>query len=133
MEMADIFEEVMEAHSQGKPSDYLAKKYRDNEKALRMLVLAYRYLSAATREKTYDLLKSAVRQEDAFRAKLGSIEAMIGTWSLDPKVVELILVYACMLDRLSVDPYMVAVGNPQLLEEANLVSSRLRRMAQVGL
>lgn len=133
----NIFKEMRESRAQGKPPNYLADKYSDNLEALMILrKLADLYLAALTKA-IGDNLKKNIPQGDVFRDGLAKMELTMcdsiknADGEVDKKSLnERLLSLANLLDRMSVDSEAKAFGSPELLEEANLCSSRLRKMSR---
>lgn len=130
-----IYEEMKRAYAEGKPANYLPDKYRDNAEALLILVKMNEAMVGAANERLYEVLKNEMPREEVFRESIKSIQATMqervensedGHECEKSGLRSSALGIANLLDRLSVDPG--AVCNPELLEEANLVSARLRRM-----
>jgi hypothetical protein len=84
-----------------------------------------------------DNLKKNIPQGDVFRDGLAKMELTMcdriknADGEVDKKSLnERLLSLANLLDRMSVDSEAEAFGSPELLEEANLCSSRLRKMSR---
>lgn len=77
----------------------------------------------------FNFTKRGMIQEEIIRDLLDRIEVYVrgeGVAGWDEKEL---MDSADLLDKMSVDPAVVAVCSPGLLEDMNLVSAKLRRMA----
>lgn len=80
----------------------------------------------------FNFTKRGMIQEETIRDLLDRIEAYVrgeGVAGWDEKESYELMDSADLLDKMSVDPAVVAFCSPGLLEDMNLVSAKLRRMA----